>query len=166
MTVVLIDRSYFKRSVSKRGQPRQCGNRSGLWRKGALVEGNVKVKGTERENDEHGLLALCLRRHRHGEHEETDEDALRFGNSNASCYGRSLGMKHVDLPQPDVNPVSLNPIPSTKTRTSRDRLVRGILHPNRGRFQSYRCSSVRSVIARKHRTQYRHQRSALSPWTA
>ncbi len=73
VTVVLIDRSHFQLPISQGGNSGLRDDDPGLWRKGALVEGDIKVKRPERQNVEHRLLARCSLGQRHGEHNETDE---------------------------------------------------------------------------------------------
>ncbi len=59
VTVVLIDRSYFKLTISQGGDSCLRSDDSGLRCESALVEGDIKVKRPERENVENCLLASC-----------------------------------------------------------------------------------------------------------
>jgi phosphoribosyl-AMP cyclohydrolase len=59
VAVVLIDRPHLQRSVSQGGDAYLSRNDSGFWCKGALVERDIEVKGTERENIKYRLLPGC-----------------------------------------------------------------------------------------------------------
>ncbi len=60
VAVILIDGSHFKCPIPKGSDPDLRRDDSGLRRKGALVERNIKVKGAKRQNVEYGFLAGWL----------------------------------------------------------------------------------------------------------
>jgi gamma-glutamyl:cysteine ligase YbdK (ATP-grasp superfamily) len=73
VAVVLIHRPHLQLSISKGSDPYLNGDDSGLWCKRALVEGDIKVNGTERKNVEHRLLAHRFTRHRRYEQKHSDQ---------------------------------------------------------------------------------------------
>lgn len=72
VAVVLIDRPHLQRSVSQGGDAYLSRDDSGFRCKSALVERDIEVQGTERENIEHRLLPRCCWRQRQGENDCTE----------------------------------------------------------------------------------------------
>lgn len=72
-TEILVDPSYFKGAIAKRGESAFNGDKSAFWCKVLLVEGCVEAEWAKRKDIENRLLAHRITRHRRYDEEGSEE---------------------------------------------------------------------------------------------